>query len=33
VGRIPANRYAHVVDALILCSGISLVWAAFVGNA
>lgn len=28
VSRIPNHRYAHVVDVLILCSGVSLVWAA-----
>jgi uncharacterized membrane protein YfcA len=28
VGRIPGHRYAHLIDALILCSGVSLLLAA-----
>ena len=33
VGRIPGHRYAHFIDALILCSGVSLLWAAVSGHA
>jgi len=33
VGRIPSHRFAHVVDALILCSGVSLLWTALSNHA
>lgn len=33
VGRIPGHRYAHLIDALILCSGVSLLWAAVSNHA
>lgn len=33
VGRIPGHRYAHLIDALILCSGVSLLWAAVSSHA
>jgi hypothetical protein len=33
LSRIPGHRYAHLIDGLILCSGVSLLWAALSSHA
>ncbi|WP_063572189.1 MULTISPECIES: sulfite exporter TauE/SafE family protein [Luteibacter] len=33
LSRIPGHRYAHLIDALVLCSGVSLLWAALSNHA
>ncbi|PTR30924.1 hypothetical protein C8J98_106239 [Luteibacter sp. OK325] len=33
ISRIPGHRYAYLIDGLILCSGVSLLWAALSSHA
>jgi len=33
LSRIPGHRYVHLIDALVLCSGVSLLWAALSNHA